>query len=91
MPMITVKVLDVTGNKQPEVQVPDDVAVQRILMVLLERMNMPKNDGAGQPLSYKLYHKRSGKQLKDDQSLADIGVSDGDVLRLMPEIAPGAE
>jgi len=69
---------------------PDDAAVKRILAVLLDRMQMPKTAPDGQPLSYKFHHKRSGKQLLDEQCLADVGVAPGDVLRLQPEITAGA-
>jgi len=40
-------------------------------------------------MSYKFHHKASGKQLTDDQTLADAGVKDGDVMRLQPEITAG--
>ncbi len=90
MAMITVQVWDATGNKRQEVELPDDAPVNRILAVLLERMNLPQFAPDGQPLSYKFHHKSSGKQLLDEQCLADIGVREGDVLRLQPEITAGA-
>lgn len=52
-------------------------------------MKMPVTGPDGQPISYKFHHKVSGKQLKDDQTLAGAGVKDGDVLRLHPEITAG--
>ncbi len=90
MGMITVQVWDVTGAKRHEVELPDDVPVNRILAVLLEKMSLPQTAPDGQPLSYKFVHKQSGKQLLDEQTLADAGVQDGDVLRLNPEITAGA-
>ncbi len=90
MAMVTVQVWDATGNKRQEVELPDDAPVNRILAVLLERMQMPQTAPDGQPLSYKFHHKRSGKQLLDEQCLADVGVQEGDVLRLNPEITAGA-
>ena len=87
--MITVQVWDATGNKRQEVELPDDAPVNRILAVLLDRMSLPQTASDGQPLSYKYYHKRSGKQVLDEQCLGDIGVQDGDVLRLQPEITAG--
>jgi len=90
MATINVQVWDVTGSKRTEVELPDNAPVNRILAVLLEKMNMPRTSPDGQPMSYKFHHKRSGKQLNDEQCLADVGVVEGDVLRLMPEITPGA-
>ena len=78
------------GNKRQEVELPDDAPVNRILAVLLERMNLPQVAPDGQPLSYKFHHKRSGKQLLDEQCLADVQVANGDVLRLQPEITAGS-
>lgn len=89
MAMITVQVWDATGNKRQEVELPDNAPVNRILAVLLDRMNLPHNAPGGEPLSYKFHHKRSGKQLHDEQCLADVGVLEGDVLRLQPEITAG--
>jgi len=89
MGMVTVQVWDATGNKRQEVEMPDDAPVNRLLAVLLDRMKFPQYAPDGQPLSYKLHHRASGKQLLDTQSLSDIGVKPGDVLRLQPEITAG--
>ncbi len=89
MSMVTVQVWDATGNKRQEVEMPLDVPVKRVLAVLLEKMKFPQSAPDGQPLSYKFHHRASGKQLLDDQCLADVGVKEGDVLRLQPEITAG--
>ena len=89
MGMITVQVWDATGNKRQDVELPDDAPMDRILAVLLERMNFPQFAPDGQPLSYKFHHRASGKQLLDEQCLADVGAKAGDVLRLQPEITAG--
>ena len=87
--MVTVQVWDATGNKKQEVDMPDDVPINRILAVLLSKMQFPEFAPDGQPLSYKFQHRASGKQLLDTQCLKDVGVKDGDVLRLQPEITAG--
>lgn len=84
MAMIVVQVWDATGNKRQEVELPDDAPVNRILAVLLERLNLPRQAPDGQPLSYKFHHKRTGKQLLDEQCLADIAVRDRDSSCLYP-------
>ena len=89
MPMITVQVWDATGNKRRDVELPNDAPVNRILAVLLDKMELPQTAPDGQPLSYKFHHKRSGKQLLDEQCLADVNAQEGDVLRLQPEITAG--
>src|SRR4051812_41865596 len=90
MGLVRVQVWDATATKRQEVEMPDDAPVNRILAVLLEKMNFPQYAPDGQPLSYKFHHKASGKQLLDSQTLAEVGVRDGDVLRLQPEITAGA-
>ena len=89
MANLTVQIWDATGNKKQEVELPDNAPVNRIIAVLLDKMNLPKNGPDGQPLSYKFHHKASGKQLQDTQCLVDVGVKDGDVIRLQPEITAG--
>jgi WXG100 protein secretion system (Wss), protein YukD len=89
MATIVVQVWDATGSKRQEVEVPDDVSVNRILVVLTEKMRLPRNSPDGQLMSYKFHHKPTGRQLLDHQTLRDAGVQPGDVLRLQPEITAG--
>jgi type VII secretion system (Wss) protein YukD len=85
-----VRVLDVSGSRAREVDAPDDVAVNRIIALLVEKMSLPLNSPDGQIMSYKLYHRRTGQQLLDGQTLADAGVVNNDELRLQPEITAGS-
>jgi hypothetical protein len=92
MAYITIEVWDATGNKKEMVEVPDDVPANRIVVVLIDRLNFPTYDPTGgQLLSYKLHHQSSKKQLIDDQTLHQAVVKNGDVLRLIPEITAGVE
>lgn len=84
------KVSDISGSRINDVEAPDDVMINRLLVVLIERMNLPLNSPDGQLMSYKLHHRRTGSQLLDNQTLAQAGVIDGDELRLQPEITAGA-
>jgi uncharacterized ubiquitin-like protein YukD len=89
MGMITVQVWDATGNKRQDVEMPDDAPVNRLLAVLIEKMNFPQYAPDGQVLSYKVHHRATGKQLLDEQTLATAGVKPGDIIRLQPEITAG--
>ena len=91
MGMIRVRVSDISGSRVNEVEAPDDVALNSILVVLVERMNLPLNSPDGQLMSYKLHHRRTGSQLLDNQTLAQANVADGDELRLQPEITAGRD
>ena len=89
MARINVIIIDATGNKEQEAVLPDDAPIKKIMEALLPKMKMPLTGPDGDPLSYKFHHKASGKQLTENQTLAESGVKDGDVLRLYPEITAG--
>ena len=86
---IKIEVWDATGNKRQLVEVPADAEVNRLIAVLVERLNLPRHSPDGQMMSYKLHHKSSGRQLADTETLAAASVQDGDILRLQPEITAG--
>ncbi len=89
MSELKIEVWDATGNKRQMVEVPADAEVNRLIAVLIERMNLPRHSPDGQAMSYKFHHKGSGRQLLDSETLASADVRDGDVLRLQPEITAG--
>lgn len=89
MPSIDVTVYDSTENKRVPVELPDDAPSNKLIAVLIEKLNLPRNGPDGAPLSYKFHHKNSGRQIQDTQSLAAAGVQAGDILRLQPEITAG--
>lgn len=89
MSTINVTVFDSTENKRVPVELPADAPANKIIAVLVEKLNLPKNGPDGAPLSYKFHHKNSGRQVQDAQSLAEAGVKEGDILRLQPEITAG--
>lgn len=89
MATINVTVFDSTENKRVPVELPDDAPVNKLVNILVMRLNLPKMGPDGAPLSYKFHHKNSGRQLQDQLSLASSGVKDGDILRLQPEITAG--
>jgi WXG100 protein secretion system (Wss), protein YukD len=84
-----VVITDATGSRQQEATVPDDARSIRLIAKLIELLGLPLTGPDGQPLSYKFHHRASGRQLRDDETLADAGVRDGDTLRLVAEITAG--
>jgi uncharacterized ubiquitin-like protein YukD len=89
MNTLRLRILDVSGRRSCEVEAPDDVPINRIILLMVEKMGLPINSPDGQIMSYKLHHRKSACQLIDDQTLFEAGVSDGDDLRLQPEITAG--
>jgi hypothetical protein len=86
---INLEVWDATGNKRLKVTVPNDVSVERILMVLADKLHLPRYAPDGQLMSYKFHHRRLGVQLLDDQTLAQQQVVEDDIVRIQPEITAG--
>lgn len=89
MANLTIEVWDATGNKRQLVSLPGDATIDRVIAVLVDKMNLPRNSPDGQLMSYKFHHKASGRQLLEDSTLEGSGVREGDVLRLQPEITAG--
>lgn len=87
---INVEIWDATGNKKTTVSLPLKAPVNRIMVLLVEKMNLPRNSPDGQLMSYKFHHKASGRQLIDEETLQEGNVREGDVLRIQPEITAGA-
>ncbi len=84
-----VRIMDISGSRSRDVEAPDDVSIDRIIALLVEKMKLPLNSPDGQIMIYKLNLRRTGQQLLDNQTLADVGVVNGDELRLQPEITAG--
>ena len=82
--------LDQTGAKSIDAVIADTVSVKRILPNIISKMNLPVMGPDGQPMSYSLDHKEGGKRLREDQTLVDANVRDGDHLIVYPEIVAGA-
>ena len=88
--MASTKVIiyDPTGSKKTPVELPSDVPMRRLIPALVTKMGLPTSQG-GNPITYRLDHRDSGKRLSDDMSLNDAGVGQDDILSLFPEVTAG--
>lgn len=87
--ILSIKILDATGTKKQDVEVPSDAQAARLVAKLVEVLELPISGPDGQPMVYKLHHRASGRQLRDEDTLDKVGVSAGDELRMIPEIIAG--
>lgn len=87
---IRVTFLDQTGAKSVEAIIADSVVVRRILPNIVTKMNLPVMGPDGQPMSYSLDHKEGGRRLREEQTLPEAHVRNGDHLIVYPEIVAGA-
>jgi hypothetical protein len=88
MASIKVIVYDPTGSKKTPVELPADVPMRRLIPALVSKMGLPTSQG-GNPITYRLDHRDSGKRLGDDDSLTAAGVKEDDILSLFPEVTAG--
>jgi hypothetical protein len=86
---VSIKILDATGTKKQDVEVPSNAQAARLVAKLIEVLELPIAGPDGQPMVYKLHHRASGRQLRDEDTLDKVGVSAGDELRMIPEIIAG--
>jgi hypothetical protein len=89
MSSMTISITDATGSKEQRATVPSNAPVIRLIARLIDLMHLPLTGPDGQPLSYKFHHRATGRQLRDDDTLAAAGVNEGDQLRLVAEITAG--
>lgn len=89
MPAVKVVIVDQTGSKKTPVELPDDVPMRRLIPALVTKMSLPVASAAGEPITYVFDHLRTGKRLKEDDTLAAVGVQADDRLKLIPEPTAG--
>jgi hypothetical protein len=89
MSVLNLTITDVTGSKEQSAAVPGDAPVIRVIAKLIDLMQLPLTGPDGQPLSYRFHQRGTGRQLRDEETLAQAGVTNGDTLRLVAEITAG--
>jgi len=88
MASLRVFIQDHTQSKKTLVELPDDIPMQRLLPVLAARMQLPLQQG-GNPIIYRLDHRRTGRRLDDEDTLHNAQVKADDLLTLLPEVTAG--
>jgi ubiquitin-protein ligase len=71
-------------------EVPDDVAVRDLMTELISMLNLPTIGPDGRPMSYRMDSKALGRELKENETLSDAQIPDGDRLMLTADITAGA-
>jgi ubiquitin-protein ligase len=71
-------------------EIPNDVIVRDLLAELASLLELPTVGPDGRPMGYRLDSKALGKELKDDETLAEAGVQADDRLMLTADITAGA-
>jgi ubiquitin-protein ligase len=89
MPDLNVTIVLPSGGARTA-EVPDDVSAHDLLTELTSLLKLPTVGPDGRPMYYRLDSKALGRELKDDETLADAGVPAEDRLMLTADITAGA-
>ena len=88
---IPLEISDVSGQKVFSVSnTPANNTVGELVHEMLGKMNLPRNDASGAPLSYQARLEREGRHLNASERIGDA-LERGDKLTLQPNIDAGAQ
>jgi ubiquitin-protein ligase len=71
-------------------EIPDDVRVVDLMAELTSLLELPTVGPDGRPLGYRMDSKALGRELNENETLADAGIPDQDRLILTADITAGA-
>jgi hypothetical protein len=88
---IPLEISDVSGQKVFSVtNAPANNTVGELVHEMLGKMNLPRNDASGAPLTYQARLEREGRHLNASERIGDA-LERGDKLTLQPNIDAGAQ
>jgi hypothetical protein len=80
-------VLPSGGTRQAEV--PDDVQVKELIPELTTSLELPTVGPDGRPMGYRLDSKALGRELQEEETLAEAGVPEDDQLVMTADVTAG--
>jgi uncharacterized ubiquitin-like protein YukD len=80
-------VLPSGGSRNAEV--PGDVEVKELIPELTTSLELPVTGPDGRPMSYRLDSKALGRELKEEETLTDAGIPEGDRLMMTADVTAG--
>lgn len=90
MAQVSVTLVRADTNQEFDVELPDDAAVVELLPALVKELGLPLTGPDGNQIAYELSNKRTGQELKEDQTLGTASTKTGDVLLLTSTFVAGA-
>lgn len=90
MPEIEVTIVLPNGGAR-KAEVPDDVSVRDLLTEMTSLLELPTVGPDGRPMGYRLDSKALGRELQEDETLAEAGVPAEDRLVLTADITAGGK
>jgi hypothetical protein len=80
-------VLPSGGSRNAEV--PVEVPVKELLPELTTSLELPVTGPDGRPMSYRLDSKALGRELKEEETLSQAGIPEGDRLMMTADVTAG--
>ena len=78
------------GGSTRSAEVPDDVPVRDLMIELISMLKLPTIGPDERPMAYRMDSKALGRELKEEEALADTAIPDYDQLMLTADITAGA-
>lgn len=89
MPDLPITIVLPNGSAR-QADIPDDIAIRDIMPELVSLLNLPTVGPDGRPMGYRLDSKALGRELGEEETMADAGVPSEDRLILTADITAGA-
>ncbi|MFC1878289.1 ubiquitin-conjugating enzyme E2 [Chloroflexota bacterium] len=89
MPDIPVTIVLPNGSAR-QAEIPDDIAMRDILPELISLLQLPTVGPDGRPMGYRLDSKALGRELGEEETLANAGAPSEDRLIITADITAGA-
>ena len=89
MPDIPITIVLPNGSAR-QADIPEDIAIRDIVPELVSLLNLPTVGPDGRPMGYRLDSKALGRELGEEETMADAGVPPEDRLILTADITAGA-
>lgn len=86
--MMTISARDITGQRRTSYEIPRSSSVNELIDRIGDRMNLPREDAEGRPITWHARHEREGRSLYRSEVVGDA-LQDSDEIRLQPEISAG--
>jgi len=85
---VPVQISDVNRQQSRPARLPAGATVEATIRGLVSRLNLPVNDPAGRPLTYRALNERTGEQMPGHLTVGEV-LQPGDEVTLLPEPVAG--
>ena len=90
MSQVSITLVRADTNQEFDVELPDDANISELLPALVKELGLPLTGPDGNQVAYELSNKRTGRELKEADSLGSASTKTGDVLLLTSTFVAGS-